>query len=149
MTESRHLKHALLPPAPPCIPTGTGLLPPCSHLLRMADYTNLFALASSVLGTSNPPKLAQTQQPSTPHSRALFVSRLQRTRDTQHTQAYTYPAAAYIARPHPLFNTPRPRANARCSVLQHPPQSIGLAQDQDVGSHKKEPSPSVAGSPGG
>lgn len=86
--------------------------PDCSTLaaiyLAWLTIQNLFALASSVLGTPTP-KLVQTQQPSTTHSRAHFCSRPQRARDTNHTQACTYPAAAYIARSRPIFTPPASR----------------------------------------
>ena len=157
--------------------------PDCSTLaaiyLAWLTIQNLFALASSVLGTPNTPEHAQTQQPSTPHSRAQSCSRPQRTRDTQHTRACPNPAAVYTAQPRPFMLSPpaysghqphpslhkpssrlrrRPRPNCSPPVarnannsgaLQQPPPSFGLATDQDVASREKEPSPSEAGSPGG
>ena len=134
------------------LPRAYQPAPDCSTLaaiyLAWLTIQNLFALASSVLGTPNTPKLAQTQQPSTPHSRAHSCSRPQRARDTNHTQACTNPAAAYVARPHPTCSPPVSRSANNSGALQQPPQSFGLATDQDVASRGKEPSPSEAGSPG-
>ena len=68
------------------LPRAYQPAPNCSTLaatyLAWLTIQNLFALASSVLGTPNTPKLAYTQQPSTPHSRANQCSRLQRTPGT-------------------------------------------------------------------
>lgn len=77
------------------LPRAYQPAPECSTLaaiyLAWLTIQNLFALASTA------PKRAHTQQPPTSHGRAQFCSRLNR------IQACTYPAAAYIARPRPIF----------------------------------------------
>ena len=64
------------------LPRAYQPAPDCSTLaaiyLAWLTIQNLFALASSVLGTPTTPKLAQTQQPPTSHGRAQLVRPLSR-----------------------------------------------------------------------